>query len=68
MALLIARGQEFEKLRRYGSPLAFFAWLPVIGDALCVAAGWLRVNVGLAALFLAFGKLARYLAIAALAL
>ena len=26
-------------LRRYGSPLTFFAWLPVAGDALCIAAG-----------------------------
>ena len=31
-------------LRRYGSPLTFFAWLPLVGDALCVAAGWLRLN------------------------
>ena len=29
---------------RYGSPVTFFAWLPLVGDALCVAAGWLRVS------------------------
>ena len=55
-------------VRRFGSPILLLSWVPIIGDALCVAAGWLRVNVGLAALFLGFGKLARYLVIAALAL
>ena len=34
--------------------------MPVIGDALCVAAGWLRLGVGSCALFMAIGKFARY--------
>ena len=55
-------------VRRYGSPVLLFSWVPIVGDALCVAAGWLRVNAGLCALFIALGKLARYLVIAALAL
>ena len=55
-------------VQRYGSPVLLFSWVPIVGDALCVAAGWFRMNVGLAALFIALGKLARYLAIAALAL
>ena len=47
------------------SPWALLAaWLPVIGDPLCVAAGWLRINAWLAALFMAIGKFVRYLAIA----
>src|SRR5258705_8192744 len=28
-------------LKRYGAPVTFFAWLPIVGDALCLAAGWL---------------------------
>src|SRR4051812_6382981 len=36
--------RALDKLKRYGSPLTFFAWLPLVGDALCVAAGWLRLN------------------------
>jgi membrane protein YqaA with SNARE-associated domain len=40
------------------------AWIPLIGDPLCVAAGWLRMNVLLVTIFMALGKLARYLAIA----
>jgi membrane protein YqaA with SNARE-associated domain len=52
-------------VQRYGSPVMLAAWVPIIGDPLCVAAGWLRINPWLAALFMAIGKFARYLAIAA---
>lgn len=56
--------RALEWLRRYGSPALLLAWAPLIGDALCVAAGWLRLNAAHAVLFMAAGKLARYLAIA----
>lgn len=56
--------RAIEKLRRYGSPLAFFAWLPVVGDALCVAAGWLRLNWFAVTAFMAAGRLARYWVVA----
>ena len=52
--------------RAYGAPALLLAWAPLIGDALCVAAGWLRLNAWAAALFMALGKFARYLAIAQL--
>jgi membrane protein YqaA with SNARE-associated domain len=52
-------------LRRYGAPVTVLAWLPVVGDALCVAAGWLRINWLAALAFMAFGRFARYLAVAA---
>jgi membrane protein YqaA with SNARE-associated domain len=51
-------------VQRYGSPTLLAAWVPIIGDPLCVAAGWLRINAWPAALFMAIGKFARYLAIA----
>ncbi len=54
-------------MRRYGSPSLLLAWVPVIGDPLCVAAGWLRLDPWLSALFMALGKFARYVVIAALA-
>ena len=41
------------------------SWVPVVGDGLCVAAGWLRQNAVAAAVFIAAGKLARYLALVA---
>lgn len=51
--------------RRRGAPILFLSWLPLIGDILCVAAGWLRINWVSAAFFIAIGKFARYWAIAA---
>jgi membrane protein YqaA with SNARE-associated domain len=51
-------------LHRYGAPATFFAWLPIVGDALCAAAGWLRVNWLAALAFMAIGRLARYLVVA----
>ena len=60
-----AKGLDW--IRRYGSPTLLLAWVPIVGDPLCVAAGWLRVNPWLSALFMALGKFARYLAIAAVA-
>jgi membrane protein YqaA with SNARE-associated domain len=51
-------------LRRHGSPALLLAWAPVIGDALCVAAGWLRINPWQAALFMFIGKATRYGAVA----
>jgi membrane protein YqaA with SNARE-associated domain len=56
-----------DAVRRYGSPVLLLSWVPFIGDPLCVAAGWLRLNPGLSALFMAAGKLARYVVVAALA-
>jgi len=54
-----------EYVRRYGAPATLFAWLPFVGDALCAAAGWLRVSWLAALGFMAAGRLARYLVIAA---
>lgn len=51
-------------LQKYGSPALLLSWVPLIGDPLCVAAGWLRLNPLLATLFIALGKFARYWAIA----
>jgi membrane protein YqaA with SNARE-associated domain len=52
-------------VRMYGTPVLLLAWVPFIGDPLCVGAGWLRLNPWLSALYIALGKFARYWAIAA---
>jgi len=49
-----------ERLKKWGSPLLLLSWLPVVGDPLCFAAGWMRMNAGLSALFIGAGKAARY--------
>jgi membrane protein YqaA with SNARE-associated domain len=50
-------------IRRWGAAATFFAWLPVIGDALSAAAGWLRIRWWAALAFMAAGRLARYIAV-----
>ena len=57
--------KRLDWIQHYGSPALILAWVPILGDPLCVAAGWLRINPWLSALFMALGKFARYLAIAA---
>ena len=55
---------HLELVRTYGAPVLVFAWLPIVGDALCAAAGWLRVHWLAALGCMAVGRLARYLVIA----
>lgn len=51
-------------IRRWGSPVLLLSWVPLLGDPLCVAAGWLRLNPWWSALFIALGKFLRYWVIA----
>ena len=55
-----AGGRAIHWVKQRGAAVLLLSWIPLIGDALCVAAGWLRVNVWWAALFIAAGKFARY--------
>jgi membrane protein YqaA with SNARE-associated domain len=45
-------------------PALLLSWVPIIGDPLCVAAGWLRLSPWLSGLFIALGKFARYWVVA----
>jgi membrane protein YqaA with SNARE-associated domain len=54
-------------VQRWGSPALLLSWVPLLGDPLCVAAGWLRLNPWWSMLFIAIGKFGRYWVIAALA-
>ncbi len=56
------RGLEW--VSRHGAPILLLSWAPLIGDLLCVAAGWLRTNWVWALFFIAIGKFARYWLIA----
>lgn len=58
-------GRASAWLQRYGPAALLLSWVPVFGDGLCVAAGWLRQNPALVVVFMAAGKLARYVALVA---
>lgn len=60
------RAESLALVGRYGPPTLLLSWVPIAGDALCVAAGWLRMNPWSCTFFMAVGKLGRYAIIAAL--
>jgi membrane protein YqaA with SNARE-associated domain len=56
--------KHLEQVERWGPAALLLAWAPLVGDALCVAAGWLKLNWAAAAAFQALGRAARYLLVA----
>jgi len=51
-------------LRRLGPAALLLSWLPLVGDLLCVLAGWLRFAWLPVVIFLAIGKTLRYVLLA----
>ena len=51
----------FGWLQRFGPKTLLLSWLPVIGDPLCVLAGWLKMSFIQSLIYMAIGKLLRYL-------
>jgi len=58
-----AHRKAVERVRCFGAPVLLLSWLPVLGDPLCVAAGWLRLPWTAAFIFIALGKGLRYAAL-----
>jgi membrane protein YqaA with SNARE-associated domain len=46
---------------KYGSPIAFFSWIPFLGDPLLVVLGYFRSNPTFTFLWMVIGKFLRYL-------
>lgn len=51
-------------IQRWGSPALLLSWIPIIGDPLCVAAGWLKVSFLPSLIFVLAGKFSRYAVLA----
>ncbi len=54
------RARALQRLRRWGVWSLLMAWLPVVGDPLCLVAGWLRMAWWPALAAIAVGKAGRY--------
>jgi membrane protein YqaA with SNARE-associated domain len=50
------------RIDRYGAGLAFFTWLPGIGDLMAIGLGFYKVSPKKTALFMLIGKSARFVA------
>lgn len=48
------------RIERWGAWLAFFTWLPLLGDVMSVGLGFYRINLPRVAVFMFLGKSARY--------
>lgn len=60
----IPEGRAIARVRRYGVGALLLSWVPIVGDALCAAAGWLRLNWVACAVAMAAGKGVRYAVVA----
>lgn len=56
-----ADGPQVQRLKRWGPPALVLSVLPLVGDALVLAAGWLRLNPAHSMAWIAVGKALRYL-------
>ncbi len=54
----IARAEQW--FARWGRPSLLLAWLPIVGDPLCLVAGILRASLFWFVVLVAIGKLGRY--------
>ena len=52
-----------QRFRKYGVLSLLFAWAPIIGDPLTIAAGVLKINILTFFILVASGKLTRYIII-----
>ena len=59
---LVARAERW--FDRWGRPSLLFAWLPVVGDPLCLGAGLLRAPLAWFLVLVGIGKLGRYVFLA----
>lgn len=54
--------KQKEKIQKYGSLIAFFTWLPVIGDLFAIGLGFYRIDFIKTAIFMLIGRSMRFAA------
>lgn len=53
-------------IEKRGPIVLLLSWLPIVGDPLCLVAGWLKLSWFQSCLYIVIGKALRYIAIAGL--
>lgn len=49
-----------QKVNRFKSVAAFFSWLPVVGDLIAIALGFMKISPWKSCLYMAIGRFARF--------
>ena len=52
--------KALKTIQQWGTPALLLSWVPIIGDPLCVAAGWLKTAPVLSFVYITIGKFLRY--------
>lgn len=52
--------KALSRVKKWGIPVLFFSWMPIIGDPLCLAAGYLRLSFLPSAAMIFMSKFVRY--------
>lgn len=60
--------KSIDMVRKWGGWALLFSWLPVVGDGLCFAGGWLRMSLLTSVFAILLGKAIRYTVVAYAAL
>jgi membrane protein YqaA with SNARE-associated domain len=55
---------QLERVRRWGAPATALGWVPLVGEGLCLAAGWLKLGVLPVLAWQMAGRFARYWVVA----
>lgn len=58
------RQRSLDMVKKWGVWSLFFSWLPVIGDGLCFAGGWLKLPIVFSCIAIFIGKAIRYIFVA----
>ncbi|MGZ4958086.1 MAG: YqaA family protein [Methylomonas sp.] len=59
-----SRQKSLQTVRSWGGWALLFSWLPIVGDGLCFAGGWLRLSLYSSFIAIFVGKALRYIAVA----
>lgn len=59
-----SRQKSLQTVRNWGGWALLFSWLPIVGDGLCFAGGWLRLSLFSSVSAIFVGKALRYIAVA----
>ena len=57
-------GKASQWIQRFGVYSLLLSWLPIIGDVLCVAAGFYKLPIVMSSVFITLGKTIRYCIVA----